>query len=80
MFWNAPSQIDTNSASSCSEVTLRKKEGSQLFYNTQIPACLWFLAKNKNADAKRGFGDSRHQTLVFESYIRCASHPSAWHN
>ena len=24
----------------------------QLFYGTQIPVCLWFLAKNKNADAK----------------------------
>ena len=32
----------------------------QLFYSTQIPVCLWFLAKNKNADAKRGFRD-RHQ-------------------
>jgi type I restriction enzyme M protein len=29
----------------------------QLFYSTQIPVCLWFLAKNKNADAKRGFQD-----------------------
>ena len=29
----------------------------QLFYSTQIPVCLWFLAKNKNADAKRGFRD-----------------------
>ena len=27
----------------------------QLFYSTQIPVCLWFLAKNKGADAKRGF-------------------------
>jgi hypothetical protein len=25
----------------------------QLFYSTQIPVCLWFLAKNKAADAKR---------------------------
>ncbi len=24
----------------------------QLFYSTQIPVCLWFLAKNKN-DGKR---------------------------
>jgi hypothetical protein len=31
----------------------------QLFYSTQIPVCLWFLAKNKNADAKRGFRDHR---------------------
>ena len=29
----------------------------QLFYSTQIPVCLWFLAKNKAADAKRGFRD-----------------------
>lgn len=29
----------------------------QFFYSTQIPVCLWFLAKNKNADAKRGFRD-----------------------
>ena len=36
----------------------------QLFYSTQIPVCLWFLAKNKNADAKRGFRD-RHQQTVF---------------
>ncbi len=27
----------------------------QLFYSTQIPVCLWFLAKNKAADHKRGF-------------------------
>jgi hypothetical protein len=26
----------------------------QLFYSTQIPVCLWFLTKNKNAGAKRG--------------------------
>jgi type I restriction enzyme M protein len=25
---------------------------SQLFYNTQIPACLWFLARNKKANTK----------------------------
>ena len=30
----------------------------QLFYSTQIPVCLWFLAKKKNADAKRGFHDT----------------------
>lgn len=29
----------------------------QLFYSTQIPVCLWFLAKNKATDAKRGFRD-----------------------
>ena len=31
----------------------------QLFYSTQIPVYLWFLAKNKNADAKRGFRGRR---------------------
>ena len=36
----------------------------QLFYSTQIPVCLWFLAKNKDADAKRGFRDCRLQTDV----------------
>jgi type I restriction enzyme M protein len=25
--------------------------------STQIAVCLWLLAKNKNADAKRGFRD-----------------------
>lgn len=29
----------------------------QLFYSTQIPVCLWFVAKNKIADAKRDFRD-----------------------
>jgi type I restriction enzyme M protein len=36
----------------------------QLFPSTQIPVCLWFLAKNKAADAKRGFRDRRQQILV----------------
>ncbi len=36
----------------------------QFFYSTKIPVCLWFLAKNKNADAKRGFRDRRLQTDV----------------
>ena len=31
----------------------------QLFYSTKIPVCLWFLAKNKNAAAKRSFHDRR---------------------
>jgi type I restriction-modification system DNA methylase subunit len=31
----------------------------QLFHRTQIPVYLCFLAKNKNADAKRGFRDRR---------------------
>ena len=36
----------------------------QLFYSTHIPVCLWFLAKNKASDAKRGFRDRRKQTLL----------------
>jgi hypothetical protein len=39
----------------------------QLFYSTQIPVCLWFLAKNKNTDAKRGFRDRRQQTLFIDA-------------
>jgi len=39
----------------------------QLFYSTQIPVCLWFLAKNKNAYAKRGFRDRRKQTLFIDA-------------
>ena len=39
----------------------------QLFYSTQIPVCLWFLAKNKAADAKRGFRDRRQQTLFIDA-------------
>jgi len=39
----------------------------QLFYSTQIPVCLWFLAKNKNADAKRAFRDRRKQTLFIDA-------------
>ncbi len=39
----------------------------QLFYSTQIPVCLWFLAKNKSADAKRGFWDRRKKTLFIDA-------------
>ena len=39
----------------------------QLFYSTQIPVCLWFLAKSKKADAKRGFRDRRKQTLFIDA-------------
>jgi type I restriction enzyme M protein len=39
----------------------------QLFYSTTIPVCLWFLAKNKNADAKRGLRDRRKQTLFINA-------------
>jgi type I restriction enzyme M protein len=39
----------------------------QLFYSTQIPVCLWFIAKNKAADAKRHFRDRRQQTLFIDA-------------
>jgi type I restriction enzyme M protein len=39
----------------------------QLFYSTPIPVCLWFLAKNKGVDAKRGFRDRRKQTLFIDA-------------
>ncbi len=39
----------------------------QLFYSTQIPVCLWFIAKNKNIDDKRGFRDRRKHTLFVDA-------------
>ncbi len=36
----------------------------QLFYSTQIPVCLWFLAKNKNDGTRR---DRRQQTLFIDA-------------
>jgi type I restriction enzyme M protein len=39
----------------------------QLFYSTQIPVCLWFLAKNKDADSKRGFRYRKSQTLFIDA-------------
>jgi type I restriction enzyme M protein len=39
----------------------------QLFYSTQIPVCLWFVAKNKTADSKRGFRNRRQQTLFIDA-------------
>ena len=39
----------------------------QLFYSTQIPVCLWFLAKSKAADGQRGFRDRRGQTLFIDA-------------
>lgn len=37
----------------------------QLFYSTQIPACLWFLARNKNPG--RGRRDRRGQVLFIDA-------------
>jgi type I restriction enzyme M protein len=36
----------------------------QLFYSTQIPVCLWFLAKNKNEGR---FRDRRRETLFIDA-------------
>jgi len=33
----------------------------QLFYTTQIPVCLWFLTKNKGAQAVEGHTKSNHR-------------------
>ena len=37
----------------------------QLFYSTQIPACLWFLARNKNPG--QGWRDRRGEVLFIDS-------------
>jgi type I restriction enzyme M protein len=37
----------------------------QLFYSTQIPACLWFLARNKNPGA--GLRDRRGEVLFIDA-------------
>ena len=41
---------------------IRQALPGPLFSSTQIPVCLWFLAKNKNTDAKRGCRDRRRPT------------------
>ena len=38
----------------------------QLFYSTQIPACLWFLARNKKP-AGRHMRDRRGQVLFIDA-------------
>jgi len=42
----------------------------QVFYSTQIPVRLQFLAKNAATDAKRGFRDRLKQTLFSNSHPR----------
>ena len=37
----------------------------QLFYSTQIPACLWFLARDKNAE--NGWRDRRKEVLFIDA-------------
>ena len=39
----------------------------QLFYTTQIPVCLWFLAKSKKADRERGYRNREGETLFIDA-------------
>jgi len=39
----------------------------QLFYTTQIPVCLWFLAKNKKADSERSYRSRAGETLFIDA-------------
>ena len=39
----------------------------QLFYTTPIPACLWFLTRNKGADKERGFRARHGETIFIDS-------------
>lgn len=39
----------------------------QLFFTTQIPVCLWFISKNKKADASQEFRDRRGETLFIDA-------------
>ncbi len=39
----------------------------QLFYTTQIPVCLWFLTKNKQADPARDYRNRQGETLFIDA-------------
>lgn len=39
----------------------------QLFYTTQIPACLWFLTRHQGADKVRGFRARHGETLFIDA-------------
>ena len=39
----------------------------QLFYTTQIPACLWFLTRSKKTDTRRGYRDRQGETLFIDA-------------
>jgi type I restriction enzyme M protein len=39
----------------------------QLFYTTQIPVCLWFIAKNKKQDSQKGFRNREGETLFIDA-------------
>lgn len=42
----------------------------QLFYNTQIPACLWFISKNKPQPGKTLFIDARNLGMMVTRNLR----------
>jgi len=42
----------------------------QIFYSTQVPGCLWSLAKNKAANAKRNFRERHKQALFIDAHFR----------
>ena len=39
----------------------------QLFYTTQIPVCLWFVTRSKQANNKRNYRDRSGQTLFIDA-------------
>lgn len=43
---------------------------TQLFYNTQIPVCIWFLAKNKKQSGKTLFIDGRKMGTMVTRKLR----------
>ena len=40
---------------------------SQLFYSTQIPACLWFVTRDRSGSRKRGGRDRRGEVLFVDA-------------
>ena len=52
---------------SCSPIRTFNALPGQLFYSTQIPVCLCFLAKNDAAYTNRGFRDRRKQALFIDA-------------
>ncbi len=39
----------------------------QLFYTTQIPACLWFITRTKKSNPRRGWRDRTGETLFIDA-------------